>query len=76
MDTGLDIVCGPQGELCACYHNGLPMSNAQIDVSDDDFLSCWLNERELESSATNENFGTCDVGHSQQGSGSFSGARS
>ena len=21
-DTGLDMVCGPQGELCACYHNG------------------------------------------------------
>ena len=21
-ETGLDIVCGPQGELCACYHNG------------------------------------------------------
>ena len=20
-DTGLDIVCRPQGELCACYHN-------------------------------------------------------
>ena len=22
IDTGLDIVCGPRGELCACYHNG------------------------------------------------------
>ena len=29
MDTGLDIVCGPRGELCACYHNGLVMSHGQ-----------------------------------------------
>ena len=76
MNTGLDIVCGPHDELCACYHNGLPLSDAQTDVSDLDFLSCWLNDLEFESSATNEIVGTCDVGHSQRGSGSFSGARS
>ena len=34
MNTGLDIVCGPHDELCACYHNGLPLSDAQTDVSD------------------------------------------
>ena len=76
MDTGLDIVCGPHGELCACYHNGLPMSHAQTEVSDLDFLSWWLTEQEFLSTATNELVGTCDVGHSQQGLGSFSGARS
>ena len=40
-DTGLGIVCRPQGELCACYHNGLP-----TEVSDLDFISCWLAEEE------------------------------
>ena len=75
-DTGLDIVCGPQGELCACYHNGLCMSHAQTDVSDLDFLSCWLNEEELVSSAPDVLVGTCDVGRFQQRSGSLSGARS
>ena len=49
-DTGLDIVCGPQGELCACYHNGLPLGNAHSDVSDLDFISCWLTEEETLSS--------------------------
>ena len=75
-DTGLDIVCGPHGELCACYHNGLPMSHAQTDVSDLDFLSCWLNEEEFVSSASDVLVGTCDVGRYQQRSGSLSGARS
>ena len=75
-DTGLDIVCGPQGELCACYHNGLPMSQAHTDVSDLDFLSCSLNEEELVSSVSDVLVGTCDVGHFQQRSGSLCGARS
>ena len=22
LQTGLDLVCGPGGEICACYHNG------------------------------------------------------
>ena len=22
MQTSIDLVCGPEGELCACYHNG------------------------------------------------------
>ena len=70
MDTGLDIVCGPHGELCECYHNGLPMSHAQTEVRD------WLNEQEFGRAATNAVVGACDVGHSQQGLGSSSGARS
>ena len=51
-DTGLDIVCGPQGELCACYHNGLPLGNAQLEVADLDFISCWLAEDDTLSSAS------------------------
>ena len=61
-DTGLDIVYGPHGELCACYHNDLPMSDAQTDVSDLDFLSFWLNEEKSVSSASDVLVGTCDVG--------------
>ena len=52
------------------------MSHAQTDVSDLDFLSCWLNEEELVSSASDVLVGTCDVGRFQQRSGSLSGARS
>ena len=72
-DTGLDIVCGPQGELCACYRNGLPMSHAQTEVSDLDFISCWLHEEETASDVW---VGTCDVGRNLQRSGSLAGARS
>ena len=75
-DTGLDIVCGPQGELCACYHNGLPLGDAQTDVSDLDFISCWLTQEETLSSASDVWVGTCDVGRNQPRSGSLAGARS
>ena len=37
--------------------------------------SCWLNEQESGSSATNEVVQTCDVGHSPRGLGSLFGAR-
>ena len=43
-ETGLDIVCGPQGELCACYHNGFRLGFAQLEIADLDFISCWLAE--------------------------------
>ena len=43
-ETGLDLVCGPQGELCACYHNGFQLGFAQLEVADLDFISCWLAE--------------------------------
>ena len=43
-ETGLDIVCGPQGELCACYHNGFQLGLTQLEVADLDFVSCWLAE--------------------------------
>ena len=75
MDTGLDIVCGPLGELCACYHNGLPFSTAPTEVSDLDFISCWLADDETMSSAE-VRVGTCDVSRSQPRSGSSAGARS
>ena len=43
-ETGLDIVCGPQGELCACYHNGFQLGFTRLEVADLDFISCWLVE--------------------------------
>ena len=43
-ETGLDIVCGPQGELCICYHNGLQLGLTQLEVADLDYISCWLVE--------------------------------
>ena len=45
-ETGLDIVCGPQGELCACYHNGFRLGFAQLEIADLDFISCWLAEED------------------------------
>ena len=75
-DTGLDIVCGPQGELCVCYHNGLPLDNAQTEVSDMDFISCWLAEEESLSRASEVRVGSCDVGSILPRSGSLAGARS
>ena len=45
-ETGLDIVCGPLGELCACYHNGFQLGLIQLEVADLDFVSCWLEEED------------------------------
>ena len=43
MQTGIDLVCGPEGELCACYHNGWELtSGVDNSVDDGDFLVCWL----------------------------------
>ena len=40
--TGINIVCGPTGELCMCYLNGWELSNAQDSrVHDGDFIICW-----------------------------------
>ena len=50
-ETGLDIVCGPLGELCACYHNGFQLGLIQLEIADRDFVSCWL-----EASATNRGY--------------------
>ena len=42
MQTGIDLVCGPNGELCACYHNGRELvADATRTVDDADFLVCW-----------------------------------
>ena len=46
-ETGLDIVCGPQGELCVCYRNGFQLGFTQQEVADLDFVSCWLVEEDL-----------------------------
>ena len=43
-ETGLDIVCGTQGELCACYHNGYQLGSTRQEVADRDFISCWMVE--------------------------------
>ena len=51
------------------------MSDAQTEVPDLVFISCWLNEQELVRSAVTEVVGTCDTGYSQQGLGSLARAR-
>ena len=45
-ETGLDIVCGPQGELFVCYRNGFQLGITQQEVADLDFVSCWLVEED------------------------------
>ncbi len=43
MQTGIDLVCGPEAELCACYHNGWELlSGEESTVHDGAFLVCWL----------------------------------
>ena len=43
MQTGIDLVCGPEGELCACSHNGWELlSGVDSTAEDGDFLVCWL----------------------------------
>ena len=74
-DTGLDIVCGPLGELCACYHNSLPLGTSPAEVADFDFISCWLAEDETMSSVE-VRVGTCEVSRGQPRSGSPAVARS
>ena len=37
--TGIDMVCGPEGELCVCYHNGHELLNGDETFTyDGDFL--------------------------------------
>ena len=43
LQTGLDLVCGPGGEVCACYHNGYELlSGEEATAYDGDFFVCWL----------------------------------
>ena len=43
LQTGLDLVCGPGGEICACYHNGYELLSGETAIADDgDFFACWL----------------------------------
>ena len=49
--TGINIVCGPTGELCICYRNGWELHVAQeTNVHDGDFIVCWL-DRDSDESA-------------------------
>ena len=74
-ETGLDIVCGPQGELCACYHNGFQLGFAQLEVADRDFISCWLAEENPLPGASEVRTMACD-GSNQPRLGSRAWARS
>ena len=41
--TGVDMVCGPEGEVCACYHNGYELLRGEETTAyDGDFFACWL----------------------------------
>ena len=73
-ETGLDIVCGPQGELCACYHNGFQLSLTQLEVADLDFVSCWLGEED--SAGVSEGRNMACAGRNQLRLGSRAWARS
>ena len=43
MQTGVYLICGPVGELCTCYHNGLELrSDRQARVHHGGFFVCWL----------------------------------
>ena len=43
--TGIDMVCGPEGEVCACYHNGYELlSGEETTAYDGDFFACWLED--------------------------------
>ena len=74
-ETGLDLVCGPQGELCACYHNGFQLGFAQLEVADLDFISCWLAEDNPLPVASEVRAMACD-GSNQPRLGSRAWARS
>ena len=43
--TGIDMVCGPEGEVCVCYHNGYELLDGEETTADDgDFFVCWLDD--------------------------------
>ena len=43
--TGIDMVCGPEGEVCACYHNGYELLGGEETTAyDGDFFACWLED--------------------------------
>ena len=74
-ETDLDIVCGPQGKLCACYHNGFHLRFARLEVADLDFISCWLAEDDTLTGASEVRAMVCD-GSNQPRLGSRAWARS
>ena len=41
----IDTVCGPEGELCVCYHNGHELLDGEETTTcDRDFFVCWLDD--------------------------------
>ena len=67
-ETGLDLVCGPQGELCACYRNGFQLGRTIHEVSDLDFISCWLMEEESTPEASAVRTRACEGSNQQMSS--------
>ena len=56
IQTGIDLVCGPDGELCVCYHNGWELHRGEmVTVADGDFIVCWFD------SDPKETTGSCAV---------------
>ncbi len=54
MQTGIDLVCGPEGELCACYHNGWELSSGEeATVYDGDLFVCWFDTEPREAVGAN-----------------------
>ena len=53
LQTGIDLVCGPEGEVCACYHNGYELlSGEETTAYDGDFFACWLDTEPKEAAGT------------------------
>ncbi len=43
--TGIDMVCGPEEELCVCYHNGHELPHGdEVFTNDGDFFVCWIDD--------------------------------
>ena len=48
--TGIDLICGPEGELCICYHNGWELrSDEEAMMHDGHFIVCWFDKDPRES---------------------------
>lgn len=73
--TGLDLVCGPHGDLCECYHNGRVLRST-LAMHDLDFLSCWLDEQASERRDANSIALPCDINAFTSGTVRYLGARS
>ena len=63
MQTGADLVCSPDGELCTCYHHGWELLRDQEATTyDGDFIVCWLdNEPKEAATASTEDLPSLPV---------------